>query len=185
MDVFYSIQACNLAPRLAGSFDLSRYACCSNIILAPPRILIIIRWAKNIQCMGRSTLLPIPAVKSHMADLAAAYQELLAALPTTSPNQMLLTLMEGSTRITATVFMLVKAFKIMIHALGLDQTLYTLHSLRRGGAISAYRATSDLLEVKQAGMWTINAFWAYITSPCTSTSPVASALATATLDTLY
>ena len=72
--------------------------------------------------------------------------------------------------------MLAKAFNIMIQGLGLDQGLYSLHSLKRGGATSTNRAGADLLEVNHHGLWAIDAFWAYIMSPCTSTSPMASAL---------
>ena len=77
--------------------------------------------------------------------------------------------------ITVTMFMLVKAFRIMIHTLRLDQALYCLHSPRRGGPTSSYRAPLDLLEVKWYGIWATDVFWAYITSPCTSTSSVAAA----------
>ena len=40
--------------------------------------------------------------------------------------------------------------------------------------MSPYTAGSDVLDVKQHGMWASDAFWSYITSLCISTSPVES-----------
>ena len=72
----------------------------------------------------------------------------------------------------------------MTKALGLDPGLYSLHSLRRGGAALPYRAGVDILEVKQHGLWASDAFWADITSLCVVTSLVACVLATSATNSL-
>ena len=95
------------------------------------------------------------------------------ALPTSSPNQPLLTITQRGITSPVTMFMLAKAFTIMIQALGLNEEWYSLHSLRRGCATSAYRAGADLLEVKRHGLWSSDTFRASITSLSTSTSHVA------------
>ena len=65
-------------------------------------------------------------------------------------------------------------------ALGIDTSLFSIHSLRRGGPTAAYRAGIDQLNIKRHGMWASEAFWAYITAPSSmSASPVATALAAA------
>ena len=91
--------------------------------------------------MGTSLLLPIPAVHGHSSDLVAAYHDLHAASPNTPPNQPLLTINQGGscTTVTTCLFILAKALKVMIQELELENTLYSLHSLMRGGATSAYR----------------------------------------------
>ena len=56
-----------------------------DIIMAPPGVLMVVRWTKTLQCVGSSPLLPIAAVYGHLTDPVAAYQELLATSPTISP----------------------------------------------------------------------------------------------------
>ena len=93
----------------------------------------------------------------------------------------ILTLVHNGHLRTVTVAMLAKALVLKFHALGLDTGLYFLHSLRRGGAMAAYRAMADQLDIKQHGIWLSDAFWVYITAPYIATSPVTRALATATM----
>ena len=49
---------------------------------------------------------------------------------------------------TVTVPVLGQGVKIMIYALELDTKLYSLHSLRRGGAIATYRETVGQMDIK-------------------------------------
>ena len=58
----------------------------------------------------------------------------------------------------------------------MDTGLYLLHSLRRGGAMAAYRVGTDHIAIKHHGLWASYAFWLYVTSPCVSNSSVAAAL---------
>ena len=50
----------------------------------------------------------------------------------------------------------------MLHALGLDTRLYSLHSLRRRGAMAAYRADPDQLNIKRHDIWSSNAFQPHV-----------------------
>ena len=67
----------------------------------------------------------------------------------------------------------------MIGALDLDPTLYSLHSLRRGGATVARKQGLHQEMIKWHGMWSSDSFWAYIMSRGVASSPVAAGLATA------
>ena len=69
---------------------------------------------------------------------------------------------------------------LMLHTLGIDTGLYSLHSLCRGGATAAYQAGADQLDIKCHGTWLSDAFWGYITAPSVAMLPVASALAAVT-----
>jgi hypothetical protein len=62
-------------------------------------------------------------------------------------------------------------FKAMIEAVHLDPSMYSLHSLRRGGATAAYIAGMDMLHVKRHGNWASSAFWGYITAPLAAGPP--------------
>ena len=65
----------------------------------------------------------------------------------------------------------------MLKGLGADPALYSLHSLQRGRATTAFRAGVSALDIKRHGNWASDAFWGYITAPVVASSPVALALA--------
>ena len=62
-----------------------------DILLAPPGILLIVRWTKTIQAVGRTSILPIAQITNHPVDWVDAFTEKTCASPTTSLNQPLLT----------------------------------------------------------------------------------------------
>ena len=43
--------------------------------------------------------------------------------------------------------------------------------------MAAYRQGLDQIDIKHQGLWTSDAFWQYITSSCSATSPLAAGLA--------
>ena len=122
-------------------------------------------------------MLPIPTVPHLPVDPVTTYKTLLVASPTTSPNQPLLTVTKGRTQSVVTITMLSQALKVLLEALHMDSSLFSLHRLRRGGATTAYRAGIDQIHIKCHGMWANTEFWTYITSPSVSDSPVAAPLA--------
>ena len=71
----------------------------------------------------------------------------------------------------------------MLKALGRDPGLYSLHSLRRGGATTAYANGSSYELIKRHGLWRSHCFWDYITLPAGSQSAVAATLADAVANT--
>ena len=89
-------------------------------------------------------MLPMPTLTGHPANPVAGYRQLLVASLTSSPNQPVLTITNGGPTTQVTLCMLARAFSIMIKALGFNPGLYSLHSLRREGATSAYRAGVDI-----------------------------------------
>ena len=119
----------------------------------------------------------IPSLHSHPADPVAAYTELMAASPTTSPNQPILTMPGRHTYWVVTVSMLSADLNILLDALSLDASLYSLHSLRRGDATTAYSAGAQQMDIKRHGLWASDTFWLYVTYPCAQLSPVAGVLA--------
>ena len=121
------------------------------------------RWTKTIQVVVRYPLLPIPAIPGHLADLVAAYRQLIQTSPTSLLNQPLITITTGACRQVVTVKMLSSAL-IMLDALSLDSSLYSLHSLHRGGATWAYRVGAQQLGIKCHGLWASDNFGVYVTT---------------------
>ena len=101
--------------------------------MAPPRLLLITCWTKSMQTVSKVSVMPIPEVAGHPAYPVAAYRDLLLDSATTSPNQPLLTVTKGGKQAAVNMDILTRALKVMMDALGVDTTLYSLHSVRRGG----------------------------------------------------
>ena len=112
-----------------------------------------------------------------LAYLLAAYKKLLATSPTESANQSLLTFVRKGQVQTVTVTMLARALRLMLQDLELDTGLNSLHSLHRGGATAVYMAGANHHDINRHGIWSNDAFWAYIMAPCVSTSLVTRAVA--------
>jgi hypothetical protein len=146
---------------------------------AAPGLVVLIKWAKNIQTMDKLPLLPIPQLAGHVTDPVQAYRALLKDSPTQHCNQPLLTMDTPAGPKPVTARLLSDTFQAMIAAVHLDPQMYSLHSLRRGGATAAYMAGVDKLHVKRHGNWSSSAFWGYITAPAVAHSQVAAALAVA------
>ena len=76
---------------------------------------------------------------------------------------------------TVTVRWLAAMMRFLLTEVGADSSVYSLHSLRRGGATQAYQAGVDFLSIKRHGKWHSEAFWAYVTAPKAENSKVAKA----------
>ena len=135
---FRMLRQSNLAPPCQAQFDPSRHTCRRDIIQAPPGLLIIIRLTKTHQTAGSAPVLPIPAVPGHPVDPVAAYHQLLASSPSSSPDHPLFTYTQGTGVVTVMVCMLAAALATMLQSLGTDYTLFSFHSLHRGSATTAY-----------------------------------------------
>jgi hypothetical protein len=80
----------NLAPGSAGTFNPSRHTTHADVSVQAPGLVITVKWSKTMQTMDNQHLLPLPSVKGHPADPLAAYEQLIAAVPTRSAKQPLL-----------------------------------------------------------------------------------------------
>ena len=138
----------NLAPLFASQFDPSRDTYRGDIFMAPPGLQILVRWSKIHQSVGKAPVLPIMEGLGHPADPVAAYCLLLAASPTPSVDQPLLTYLHWGCCTMVTVPILSQSLAALLHDLGYDAGLFNLHSLRRWGVTAAYRQGLDHIDIK-------------------------------------
>ena len=130
---FIMLRQSNLVPPSAAQFDSSWHTCRGDIFFAPPGHHILVRWTKTHQSVGQEPVLPIPEELGHPTDPVAAYHLLLAASPTMSPDQPLLTYLHRGYRTMVTVPILSHALASLLHHLRYDAGCFSLHSLHRGG----------------------------------------------------
>ncbi len=68
-------------------------------------------------------------------------------------------------------------FSLLCKKIGIDETKYSIHSLRRGGATHSYEKVANLLDIQRHGAWSSLAFHDYIAPEPDHTTSVCSALA--------
>ena len=175
---FYGmLRQSNLAPRQAADFDRLRHTCRGDVIHSPPGLVVVVKWAKAQQTMDNIPLVPLPTVHGSPTDPVAAFDALQRVQPALHQDQPLLSIPSSKGYTVVTSAQLATCLAELLRSLQLDPTNFSLHSLRRGGATTAYRAGADQLAVKRHGQWRSDAFWVYITSPLVAQSSVARALA--------
>ncbi len=168
---FYGfLRQSNLAPKSTQDFDISKNTTRSDISFKSPGLVISIKWSKTRQSGGRPHSVPLPSLQCKDLCPVRAYKKLLKVAPTVDPTQPLLSLSPGH-------FLCIPAFsthfKHILANLVPDPTLYSLHSLRRGGATAAVNAGASLVSTMQHGDWKSMAVWDYLVSEAPSRSQVA------------
>ena len=133
---FTMVRKSNLVPLSAAQFGPSLHTCRGDILMAPLGLQILVWWTKTHQSVGRAPVLPIPELPEHPTDPVAAYLLLLAASPTTSADQPLLTYLHWGCCTMVTIPILSQALATLPQGLLYDTSLFSLHSLCRGGATS-------------------------------------------------
>lgn len=170
---FGFLRQSNIAPPTRTLFDPSRHTTRGDVCQQPPGLVISLKWTKTHQAPGIPALVPIPCVPGHRTDPVAAFTKMIQTVPTHTPSDPLLLL---PNRRIITSRHLQKALRCILLTLGFPAQLYSLHSMRRGGATTAVQAGADYLVVKRHGLWRSDAFWDYVANRELSSSQVASAL---------
>jgi hypothetical protein len=181
---FGMLRVSNLAPSSPAAVDPSRDTSRGDVFIRPPGLVIVLKWSKTLQTLGTTPLIPLPAIPGNPLDPVQAFKDLIAATPTVHPKQPLLTYKLGSRLQVLTAPLLNKLLAEMLSVLHLDPQEYSFHSLRRGGATTAYHGGVKLQQVMRHGAWaTESSFWQYVTQPAITASPVAAVLARAASST--
>lgn len=176
---FGFLRQSNLAPRHAAAFNHKQHTCRGDVLFHPPGLVIIIKWTKTIQRGEQTPLVPLPLIPGSPLCPVQAYKDMLALVPSISPNAPLLVIpcAHSKNRKIVTVTQLAGVFNVIMDQLGYARHLYSLHSLRAGGASAAFNAGVDFIHIKRHGTWKSDCFWSYISTKSVQQSPVATALA--------
>ena len=128
----------NLAPSSSHQLDPTRHTYHGVIILTPLWLLIIVSWPETVKNISRAQVLPILEVPGHSTYPVVAFRALLlTSPPLISPSSQS---PRGRKHIVVTTVTLSQALKVLMDALQLDSAIYSLQSLKRSGATTAYRA---------------------------------------------
>ena len=150
------------------------------MLVRPPGLVIILKWSKSCQRGEEGSTVPLPKIPAHPLCPLQAYREMLAVSPTHHPNQPLLMITGARThRPSLTTGQLTRTLQDLMTTLGYSASQYSLHSLRAGGATTAYHAGVDPVQIKRHGTWSSECLWRYVAAEPANRSQVAAKLAIA------
>ncbi len=170
---FAFLRASNLCPEKADKFDNTRHFCRSDVQILDTGLKIKLKWAKNMQHSLQPLTVPIIAVPGEIIDPLQAYKNMIKEIPC-HHNQPLFMLNNHEPLV---VSKLRSIFSLLCKKIGIDETKYSIHSLRRGGATHSYEKGANLLDIQRHGAWSSLAFHDYIAPEPDHTTSVCSALA--------
>lgn len=149
----------NLCPRNKSGFDPSRHLVRADVLWRPEGLVLAVKWAKTRQTFTASSV-GAPAMPRREMCPLVAYRDMIAYSPTIHQNQPLIAFCNGS---PMPLTYLRKAWAHALATIGADSHLYTLHSLRRGGATDVHSTgTASLQEIKDHGDWRSDAVHHYL-----------------------
>ena len=124
----------NLVPDTMDSFDKNQQFCRADINLlgVDKAMMIEIRWSKTIQYKQKVLRLPVLPAKNKAICLVFWVHYMVNKVPA-GPEQPVLALATGNKILSLSPNQLIYRLRKWLILLGEDPTIYSLHSLRRGG----------------------------------------------------
>jgi hypothetical protein len=152
-----------MSPRTSKAFDITRHLTQADLFYSPPGYVILVKWTKTHQ-HGQHVLLPVPEIPHKHCPIKAIRRMLADHTPTTIATRLIPLFMVPNTQSPMTTTYLAQSLRVILAALGVDANNYSLHSLRRGGATSAFNAGVNHVKIQRHGTWRSDCFWTYVTT---------------------
>ena len=152
----------NLLIPASGKFDQAKHLCRSDVHLCSSGAVIAVRWSKTIQFKERILHVPLPRIEESPFCPTSALLLALSQLPNSNSPAPLFCYPtpSGPRPITHSTF--VTYLRQCLSKLGLDQSLFSGHSLRRGGASFAMQCGVPSEWIKLQGDWVSDAYERYM-----------------------
>ncbi len=166
------LRASNLCTPDAQKFDVHRHFARKDVVNTPQGLLITLKWAKNMQNNMQPNHIPIPAVQPAVIDPVTTFNHMCKIIPAPADGPLLV--LPNSRPLT--INKLRSTFKLLCKQIGCDHQLYSIHSLRRGGASHAHVHGAHHLDIQRHGAWSSTSYQDYIMHHNQQDSPVCSAL---------
>lgn len=151
----------NLFPRTQRSFDPHRMLLRKDVSTSPTGVVIRNKWSKSQQTVASLRYQSVPTASNHRLCLRHALNTQLAACTHTASNLPLFHFDDGK---PITLSFILKLWTYALRRAGLS-SLYTLHSLRRGGATYLQTSGVPMPELASHGGWRSAAVLRYTRDP--------------------
>ena len=158
---FYGLfRKANIAPKSVRAFDKNKHFTTGDLEKCHQGLVLIVKHTKTIQCRERSLQIPLPFLNNHPLCPTTAVINMLRVKSSLDPNTPLFSLGTANSLLTQPVF--VSRLREVLQRCGLDETNYSGHSFRRGGASWAFEAGLPGEMIQQLGDWKSAAYLVYL-----------------------
>jgi hypothetical protein len=164
---FLMLRKSNLTPVSFNAADIAKVLHRRDVVISGEMALVLIRWSKTNQFGQRVLKLPLVANPASLLCPIRAYRVMqgLTPAPLTSPAFVF----RQQDRLVPVLY---REFQVKLRVLvaksGRDAGLYSSHSLRRGGATSAFQAGIPGELIQLHGDWSSDAYKRYLHIPLSS-----------------
>ena len=158
--LYYSgLRQSEVVPPTASVFSPTWHLTRADMVVTTHGVRLQIKAAKNMQRYDQQRSVYLPRVSTEQLCPVRAVAAAITMTPTASPAQPLLTFPGGRPMMAAYAS---KTWKDLTTQAGIQPGLYSLHSIRKTAATTAYNAGCSDLQVKAFGGWSSSAFRDYI-----------------------
>ncbi len=159
--MFYAgLRQSEVAPATGSAFDPTRHATKGDAYVSNGELHLRQKWAKNLQRYDQHRVCVLAPSADRSLCPVETFLRVRALEPSAPPHLPLLTF-QGSTAPMTSGYV-GRQWKKALLDLGLQDKGYTLHSVRKAAATTAYGAGCRELEVRRFGGWSSDAANAYI-----------------------
>ena len=153
----------NLVPDTMDDFDIEQQFCRADLnLLGLDRAMMCeIRWSKTIQHKQKVLRLPVLPAKNKAICPVFWVHYMINKIPA-QPSHPAFTLVGGGKTYALSANQLIYRFRKWLILIGEDPTIYSLHSLRRGGATFAYQSNVEGEMIKLLGDWANDTYKHYV-----------------------
>ena len=161
---FCFLRKSNLVPETVESFDPCKQLLREDIKVSNDLLLVHIKWSKTIQFGGRFLQVPVLAIPGSAICPVKAYKSMTSKVKLEDKSPAF-----GIKQRRVSTPLLYSKFQSVLRkwvaAAGWDPSLFSSHSLRRGGASLAFKAKvpSDLIKIQ--GDWASDCYLRYLAIP--------------------
>ena len=142
----------NLVPDTMDGFDGEHQFCRGDLnLLGPDKTMMVeIRWSKTIQ--HREKILRVPVLPAKNKAICPVFwvHYMVQKIPAQT-GEPVLTLVCGNNRLALSANQLIYRFRKWLILIGEEPSIFSLHSLRRGGATFAYQSNMETEMIKLMG----------------------------------
>ena len=171
---FAFLRISNLAPPTLHTFDHTRHTTFADVVQQGDALVVKLKWTKTRKRSQNAVAIPLPALGNTALCPVRAWNLYTGKFREFQPrpDTPLLVSTEKPQGQPLTIPALRKLFHRACTDANLQDAGYTPHSLRRGGATTAYEAGVTINEIKRHGTWRSDAVESYLFAQPIYATPV-------------
>ena len=148
----------NLVPTTKGDIINNRCLFRRDVTKCDDNLVVVMNWSKVIQFGERQLKTPLLRLPGSILCPVRAYEKMIKTIKASLDDPLFL----FSNKKPVTYYYFQKKLRSVIESLGLDSSIYSSHSFRRGFATFAFRQQVSADEIQILGDWRSDVYKRYI-----------------------